>query len=190
MKNKASSLVKKIMAAVTALIKARHVAVKRKAMTMKDRLLIFGLLRSKKMFLPGVSSKIHALIAHVKGEHHGAEDLNKAIVPYDPMACVAPTDQVYTGLALVDGEEDDYEEDDDDKYPDLTHCLFDELEFDNGTESVIDLVKNSREDASNFNLEDEIDHVADVFIKRFHRRLQMQKQDSFKWYMEMLNRSV
>ncbi|OVA09726.1 Protein of unknown function DUF761 [Macleaya cordata] len=88
---------------------------------------------------------------------------------------------------------DDDDDDDDEKYPDLTHSLFDSDgdEFDDQTGSVIDLVRNAKEeDGENFSLEDEIDHVADLFIRRFHRQMRLQKQESFKRYQEMLERSV
>ncbi|PQQ00917.1 uncharacterized protein Pyn_39869 [Prunus yedoensis var. nudiflora] len=48
-------------------------------------------------------------------------------------------------------------------------------------ESVIDIVKNSKQQAGQeFSLEDDIDHVADLFIRRFHRQITIQKQHSFK----------
>ncbi|VVA35787.1 PREDICTED: cotton fiber [Prunus dulcis] len=48
-------------------------------------------------------------------------------------------------------------------------------------ESVIDIVKNSKQRAGQeFSLEDDIDHVADLFIRRFHRQITIQKQHSFK----------
>ncbi|KAI6686778.1 hypothetical protein NL676_032691 [Syzygium grande] len=51
------------------------------------------------------------------------------------------------------------------KYPDLRHSLFDEEEDDVDLGgSVIDLVKNAKEEGDEFCLEDEVDHVADLFI--------------------------
>ncbi|XP_021822970.1 uncharacterized protein LOC110764333 [Prunus avium] len=48
-------------------------------------------------------------------------------------------------------------------------------------ESVIDIVKNSKQKAGQeFSLEDDIDHLADLFIRRFHRQITIQKQRSFK----------
>lgn len=168
---------------ITALIKAKHMAVKSKAITIKDRLLIFGLSRNKKMLhLSAMSTKIHALLGKVKRDHNRDQDLNKVIVDYDSNVCMAPFNQANT----------DQEEVVDEKDPDLTRYLFNERDFKmDANESVIDLVKNARElDATNFNLEDEIDHVADVFIKRFYMRMQIQKQDSFKRYQDMLNRGM
>lgn len=87
-------------------------------------------------------------------------------------------------------QEDVGEDDQKDKYPDLRHSLFeddDDDDYDMGRPgSVIELVKKSKEArkggeiGEEFKLEDEIDEVADLFIKRFHRHMWIQKQNSFK----------
>jgi len=41
-----------------------------------------------------------------------------------------------------------------------------------------------------FRLEDEIDRVADVFIRRFHEQMMLQKLESFKRFCEMLERGA
>ncbi|KAL0903713.1 hypothetical protein M5K25_028110 [Dendrobium thyrsiflorum] len=41
-----------------------------------------------------------------------------------------------------------------------------------------------------FDLEDEIDQAADLFIRKFHKEMMIQKQESFKMYQEMLARGV
>ncbi|XP_058092837.1 uncharacterized protein LOC131239248 [Magnolia sinica] len=155
---------------------------------------IFGMLRSKKFLFPEISHKFHALLGHSK-RHVSSEgvdeagDADMAIVVYNAMTNEGPPDPCYT-LSVVDDIDGDSDSDDD-RYPDLTHSLFDELEFDDGSKSVIDLVRDAREDGgSDFNLEDEIDHVADVFIRRMKRQMQMQKQDSLKRYNDMLDRSM
>ncbi|KAK8334683.1 hypothetical protein V6Z12_A09G003000 [Gossypium hirsutum] len=82
---------------------------------------------------------------------------------------------------------------DEDKYPDLTHCLFDEemeLEAETQGGSIIEMVRNSKEEGEDFRLEDEIDHVADLFITRFYKQMRLQKLLSFKRYQEMMERSV
>ncbi|KAL5733819.1 hypothetical protein ACOSP7_031680 [Xanthoceras sorbifolium] len=79
------------------------------------------------------------------------------------------------------------------QYPDLTHSLFDEEEFkldDDQGGSIIDIVRNSKEEGEDFSLEEEIDHVADLFIKRFHKQIKLQKLESFKRFQEMLARSL
>ncbi|KAL8519908.1 hypothetical protein ACS0TY_010733 [Phlomoides rotata] len=81
------------------------------------------------------------------------------------------------------------DDDDDDKYPDLRHSLFDEeeekelaqlLDDPSSSISAIDIVKNGKEKGEKFNLEDEIDEVADLFITKFHKRMRLQKLLSFK----------
>ena len=82
-----------------------------------------------------------------------------------------------------------YGDDDDDddegggggnKYPDLTHTMFESDDLEIGG-SVIDLVKSSKEEAGQeFKMEDEIDHMADLFIRKFRRQIMQQKQDSLK----------
>ncbi|KMZ61659.1 hypothetical protein ZOSMA_50G00770 [Zostera marina] len=59
------------------------------------------------------------------------------------------------------------------------------------TGSVIDMVRSCHEEnGKDFRLEDEIDVVADVFIKRFYKHIRIQKQLSIKRYHDMLQRSI
>lgn len=187
MKNKASTFLKRVFSQIVTMVKAKSLAVKSKTSAMKSRLLIFGLLRHKKLLMSAINHKIHALMGQEKGGQTPNDDGDdsKAIVLYNPQTNEGPPSATHAELA-------NYE--DDDEYPDLTHSLFDDEDDDDGlgdaTGSVIDWVRKSKEDGSEFVLEDEIDHVADVFIKRFHRQMRMQKLESFKRYQEMLERSV
>ncbi|XP_020206308.1 uncharacterized protein LOC109791419 [Cajanus cajan] len=97
---------------------------------------------------------------------------------------VVPEDKDYDD---DDGCECWYGDDDGDgKYPDLTHTMFESEDLDLGG-SVIDLVKSSKEEAGEeFKMEDEIDHMADLFIKKFRRQILLQKQDSLKRHHDML----
>ncbi|XP_010942331.1 uncharacterized protein [Elaeis guineensis] len=189
MKNKASNFLKQVFSVIVNVVKAKSMAVKSKTGAMKSRLLIFGLLRHKKLLMSAINHKIHALMGQEKGEETptNTEDYGKAIVLYNARENEATPSTTHTEAVNCD--------DDDDDYPDLTHSLFDDEDDDDDglgdtTGSVIDLVRNSKEDGSEFILEDEIDHVADVFIRRFHRQIRMQKLESFKRYQEMLERSV
>jgi hypothetical protein len=60
-------------------------------------------------------------------------------------------------------------------------------------QSVIELARGAAAaeagGGAEFRLEDEIDHVADVFIRRFHEQMKLQKLESFKRLCEMLDRS-
>ncbi|KAG0452420.1 hypothetical protein HPP92_025084 [Vanilla planifolia] len=192
MKNKASTFLKQVFSFIVTMVKTKSIAAKSKSRAIKARLLIFGLLRNKKVLMSAINHKIHALMGQEKtdeGTQKEFDQSSKAIVLYNSNAAKEPT---HNSISLDSAECD--KEDVEDDYPDLRHSLFDledeeedDEELVNGTGSVIDLVRNSREE---FSLEDEIDHVADVFIKRFHRQMRMQKQESFKRYMEMLARGL
>ncbi|KAL2335102.1 hypothetical protein Fmac_016315 [Flemingia macrophylla] len=89
-----------------------------------------------------------------------------------------------------DGCECWYDDDggnDDGKFPDLRHTMFESEDLDLVGGSVIDLVKSSKEEAGEeFRMEDEIDHMADLFIRKFRRQILLQKQDSLKRHHDML----
>ncbi|OAY43804.1 hypothetical protein MANES_08G099400v8 [Manihot esculenta] len=180
MKNKASVVLKKIVSLLSCIAKARAMAIKSKTSEVKARLIMFSLVKSKKVLLGSISNKIHDILGHCDRD----EDESKAIVLYNNGL---PEDSQSSFAHLADEIDDG----DDDKYPDLTHSLFDDEEdFNDPGGSIIDLVKNSKEKGEDFKLEDEIDHVADLFIMRFHKQIRLQKLESFKRFQEMLARSV
>ncbi|KAK9108653.1 hypothetical protein Syun_024664 [Stephania yunnanensis] len=197
MKSKASAFLKQIMSVVRSIVKAKSMALKGKTSAIKTRLIILSLLKNKKVQLTAaISHKLHALIGNNNDQdkiinqdaydddddHEDQISNSKAIVVYN-----YEDENSSASIELVGDDVDD-------KYPDLTHSLFDsdaeeEEEEESGT-SVIDLVRNSKENAQDFSLEDEIDQVADLFIKRFHRRIKLQKLESFKSYQQMLQRGL
>ncbi|XP_074583332.1 uncharacterized protein LOC141839487 [Curcuma longa] len=197
MKIRASSFLKNIVSVVVGMVKAKTMALKSKASGFKTRLLVLGLLHNKKVLMKAINHKIHALItsqAKGQGDEHFAEEHNKAIMVYASKDDDAePTSRPHIT------EPAGYSDDDDDNYPDLRHSLFElededddeELELGDADGSVIELVRNAKEeDGTEFSLEDEIDHVADVYIRRFRKQMRMQRLESFKRYQEMLQRSV
>lgn len=189
MKNKASVFLKHIISLLSSIAKAKSMAIKSKTNAVKARLIMLSMMKSKKVLLGSISNKIHSLLGqHDKENEDEVEDQRNAIVLYNAMASESPSSSNCTYLLEANNDDDD----DDDKYPDLTHSLFDEDEFDFDDQggSVIDLVRNAKEEGENFILEDEIDHVADLFIKKFHKQMRMQKLLSFKRYQEMMERSV
>ncbi|KAI9156842.1 hypothetical protein LWI28_012997 [Acer negundo] len=183
MKNKASAFLKQVICLVTSVAKAKSLAIKNKTNAAKARLIMFSLMKNKKVLMGSISNKIHNLLGHQTSHHvdnNVVEDQSKAIVHHnavEPHSSSSCTQYVY---------------DDDDKYPDLTHSLFDEeeFEFDDQGGSIIDIVRNSKEEGENFSLEEEIDHVADLFIKRFHKQIKLQKLESFKRFQEMIARGL
>ncbi|CAK7336006.1 unnamed protein product [Dovyalis caffra] len=193
MKSKASVFLKQIMSLLSSIAKAKSLAIKSKAGALKTRAIMFSLMRSKKVLVGSISNKIHSILGQPdkKSEDDDSEDQNKAIVLY----CNAMANESLSNCSQMAARDDGqtnnyYYYDDDDKYPDLTHSLFEEENFDDPGGSIIDLVKNSKDHGEDFSLEDEIDHVADLFIMRFHKQMRLQKLESFKRYREMLERSV
>ncbi|KAK8586762.1 hypothetical protein V6N12_021288 [Hibiscus sabdariffa] len=155
----------------SSIAKAKSMAAKGKLNAAKARLIISTLLKSKKaVFLGSISNNIHGLLGDEQ------DDQSKAIVPYS------------FDFASNYGDVDD-----EDKYPDLTHSLFDEeseLEAATRGGSIVEMVRNSKEEGEDFRLEDEIDHVADLFITRFYKQMRLQKLLSFKRHQEMMEKSV
>ncbi|KAF0931909.1 hypothetical protein E2562_007098 [Oryza meyeriana var. granulata] len=208
MKSKASTFLKQMLSTIVAVVKAKSTAVRAKTSAMKTRLLIFGILRNRKLLVSAINHKIHAIMggqdsssssnknsvanftSNGGGGGGGGEEEDggskKAVVLYS-----TPSFLTERGYAAA-GEE--VEEEDSDDY--LTHSLFQEDDDDddelvNAPGSVIDLVRDAKEgEGGEFRLEDEIDHVADVFIRRIHKQLKLQKLDSFKRFCEMLERSA
>ncbi|KAK9725585.1 hypothetical protein RND81_05G155000 [Saponaria officinalis] len=189
MKNKASLFVKNIMSILSSVVKGKITGVKSKAQAIRVRLMVFSLLKSKKLSLVSLTNKIQSLLDR-KHDNEEEENESKAIILYNAGLAYEG------GLANTDYYDQSYMEDeeDDGKYPDLTHSLFDEEEGMEGIGeggSIIDMVKNSKEnDGEDFRLEDEIDHVADLFIKRFRRQMRLQKLESFKRLQEMIGRTA
>ncbi|KAG7029178.1 hypothetical protein SDJN02_10363, partial [Cucurbita argyrosperma subsp. argyrosperma] len=197
MKNKASLLLKKITSILGAIAKAKSMAINSKFSPTKPRLLMLSMLKTKKLLVTSLSNKIHTIL----GQHHGDRDdddetqdnHSMAIVLYDAAAAHASQYQSSASLAMAAKAEEE-----DDKYPDLTHSLFDEeddydiddakLQAAGG--SIIDMMRNSKEEGEEFKLEEEIDEAADLFIKRFRKQIRMQKLESFKRLQEMLARGT
>lgn len=184
---------KQIITLLSSIAKAKTMAIKTKTSAAKARLIMFSLLKNKKVLMDTVSHKIHNLLGHHdKASNQGDDegDESRAIVLYNT---IANEYSHSAGSSRLHTIEDDDEDDNNDKYPDLRHFLFDEDEnFDDikAGGSVVDIVKNSKVEGEDFKLEDEIDQVADLFITRFHKQIRLQKVESFKRYKEMLERST
>ncbi|XP_010558991.1 PREDICTED: uncharacterized protein LOC104827510 [Tarenaya hassleriana] len=184
---KATALLKRMFTLLSSITKAKSMAIKDKTNAFKARLLVLSLMKHKKLaFCSSFSDKIHSLLGHNRHEQDDVEDDDsKAIILYNAAPCSSIT-------RAIDHD------DDDDNYPDLRHTLFEgEEEFEGveeveqGGGSIIEMVRSSKEEeGKSFSLEDEIDHVADLFITRFHKQMKLQKLLSFKRYQEMLTRST
>ncbi|CAN8265786.1 unnamed protein product [Cochlearia groenlandica] len=184
---KATALMKQIVALLSSVAKAKSIAIKNKTSEFKTRLVMLSLVKHKKLGFRTISNKIHNLLGHAEQEQD--QDQSKAIVLYNNGAI----------STVAKHECYDVQEDECDKYPDLRHTLFEgeehledlEEEEEGQGSSVIDMVRNSKEEeGESFKLEDEIDHVADLFISRFHKQMKLQKLLSFKRYQEMIARGT
>lgn len=200
--NSAIKFLKHVMSVLSTIAKSKSTAIKSKTEAIKAKLMVLSLLKSKKLSLSGlgtkaISHKIHSLLGHKDQDQDHEDENNQAIVLYNHAPEVGEDFLHYQHneaneeiLLLSNGENYDY---DNDKYPDLTHSLFDEEDeyLGDPNASAIDMVRNFKEEeGENFVLEDEIDNVADLFIKKFHKRMRLQKLESFKRYQEMLQRST
>ncbi|KAK4282165.1 hypothetical protein QN277_013574 [Acacia crassicarpa] len=197
MKNRAPVLLKQITATLKSMAKSKALALKTKTNAIRARLIIFALLRNKKFLMSSLSQKFNSVLGHhsrrkedsfLKDGSDQKQSKDVAIHNENADCYEALRSPMETNL-VEEGGEDGYEscyryeeEDEDEKYPDLTHTLFEPEDLEG---SVIDMVKNSREEAGEeFKLEDEIDHVADLFIKRVRKQMILQKQLSIRRHQE------
>lgn len=189
MKNRTSGLLKQIISNLSSMAKSKTMALKSKTNAIRARLLIFSLMKNKKFLMSSLSEKFHSVWGHDSKSKddcllEDGNDQSKAIVLYSSNSHSYEALPNPSETLAVDDE--GYYNYDDDKYPDLTHTLFDSEDLDLGG-SVIDLVKNSKEEeGKEFKLEDEIDFAADLFIMKFRRQMVLQKQESLKRKREML----
>ncbi|CAM0904922.1 unnamed protein product [Alopecurus aequalis] len=197
MRSKASTFLKQMLSTIVAVVKAKSTAVRAKTSTLKTRLLVLGILRNKKLLVSAINHKIHAIMGQQDSARNDHDDNNASKAQEDDSnkSIVLFTAPSYVTERDVDDAQEDEEEDSDDEY--LTHSLFrgddDDDELVNAPGSVIDVVRDAKEkegEGSEFRLEDEIDHVADVFIRRIHKQLKLQKLESFKRFCEMMERSA
>jgi len=216
MKNSSAAIfLKHIISVLCSMTKAKSMAIRDKTNALKARLVVLSLLKNKKFSLGSIPEKIHAILGQQdrkRGEGH--DDQSNAIVHYNASEPSSSTrthmggghddDRDYYSYYYNDSN-DRYEVDSEhggNKYPELTQSMFeraeedeDDLDLGDPNGSVIDLVRNNKEagggdNHEEFKLEDEIDQVADLFILKFHKRMRLQKLESFKRYQEMLQRST
>ena len=193
MKEKSSRL-KQLISMVSCVTRAKCIAVRSKTDAMRARLMLTSLtlLSKKKSFsIAAITAKINHIFHHHHQSGDESEDPSKAIVLYSSNSAASCCKDISGGCETIR----EFYDDDDDKYPDLRHSLFEEeeekelaelLDDPNSSISAIDMVKNSKE---SFNLEDDINQVADLFITKFHKRMRLQKLLSFKRYQQMLDKA-
>ncbi|KAI4988934.1 uncharacterized protein LOC123396143 [Hordeum vulgare subsp. vulgare] len=186
------SATKMKIAKAPVLLKKAVTMCKSKTGVLAARLLMLASLRRRMATVGVMSHKIHALMVAADRAKAGG-DCHKAVVPHK-LAKTLPAN--YGGeivdltheLSLFSQEEDDggfpdwtlhpifndddnccYPEEDDDVVGDV---LLDGCDGHHDEPSVIDLIRSNREvQGLEFNVEDEIDQAADMFIRRFRERM-------------------
>ncbi|RLM78868.1 uncharacterized protein C2845_PM12G15120 [Panicum miliaceum] len=202
---KATRYLKQLFAAVVAAVKST--AVGTRASSLRTRLIVLGIMRNKKLLLSAIQSKIHAIMggsgqgghSNAVATHGGGEggtttegagrggaggrlllgggrkaavlqSLPSFVVEQESRAVVLSSLPSFAlerdggaGLArspLAGGEE--------------------VVEYNDGSCEKQAIAAAGSAVEGEFRLEDEIDRVADVFIRRFHDQMKLQKLESFK----------
>uniref|UniRef100_A0A0E0M388 Uncharacterized protein n=1 Tax=Oryza punctata TaxID=4537 RepID=A0A0E0M388_ORYPU len=181
------------------LLKKAATIVRSKASTVRARLLIVASLRRRMAMIGAISHRIHALMVekekarvdyyHNKNHDGKALALRKVVV-HDEMV-ITDHDHHLRELAMFDQEDhhgytdhwthslfndddtcysDDQDECGDDD--DVHGVLFGAFDDVDDEPSVIDIIRSNREDEGlEFNIDDEIDQAADMFIRRIRNRM-------------------
>ncbi|KAL9271960.1 hypothetical protein AKJ16_DCAP19021 [Drosera capensis] len=178
----------------------KMLSVRRNIDVMRARLHAVSWMNTRKLSLGSIPLRLHALLDK-KVEDKDAEDKDLADA----------TDLVGNESLLNAGDEVIEVCDDDDaggKDDGGNAVAYDDHEYNQGYGdsmvddadedmdgllggSIIEMAKRAKEnEGQDFSLEGEIDHVADLFIKSFHKQIRLQKMESFKRYKEMLERGT
>lgn len=190
----APSVVKQEWSVLSGLLKSKSSSVKGKAAhVMKSKVAvlghiknkkIFGLIKSKKIF-GAISGKMNSLFGHEEKQRQYSSDNNMALMAYhasqpdDERFCEV-LQQCEPGLECL-----------------VNALLESDLPTDNPRNSVSVIVEGQRmstcsegQRMSTCSVEDEIDILAEDFIRRFRSQMVLQQQNSFQRYQEMLDRGV
>uniref|UniRef100_A0ACD5YNZ4 Uncharacterized protein n=1 Tax=Avena sativa TaxID=4498 RepID=A0ACD5YNZ4_AVESA len=195
---KASKFLKQLFSAIVAAVKERSTAVRSKTSAVRTRLVIFSILRNKKLLMSAINSKIHSIVgggsqddgnggSHLVAAASSGGGRKAAVLQNLPSFVLLnslPSFAMGVGsdspLVMVSSEVE--------KEEGGGKGVTNQLQLANAPSgSVVDLARCAAERGGmEFRLEDEIDHVADVFIRRFHDQMKLQKLESFKRFCEML----
>uniref|UniRef100_R7WD17 Uncharacterized protein n=1 Tax=Aegilops tauschii TaxID=37682 RepID=R7WD17_AEGTA len=201
---KASRFLKQLFSAIVAAVRERSAATRARTSAARTRFVFFGILRNKQLLRTAINSKIHAIVGggsgngqHLVAASGGgstvavleklpsfvADQGRRAAVLLNSLPSFAMGRDGGSASPLVGGGGEEKEEGDE--------GVPKQLQLANAAPgSVIELARGAAERGGvEFKLEDEIDHVADVFIRRFHDQMKLQKLESFKRFCEMLERN-
>lgn len=202
---KAARFLKQLFSAIVAAVRERSPATRARTSAARTRFVFFGILRNKQLLRNAINSKIHAIVGggsgtgqHVVAASGGgrtvavleklpsfvADQGRRAAVLLNSLPSFSMGRDGGSDSPLVGGGEEEKEEGDE--------GVTKQLQLANAVPgSVIELARGAAERGGvEFRLEDEIDHVADVFIRRFHDQMKLQKLESFKRFCEMMERSA
>lgn len=191
---KATKYLKHLFSAIVAAVKARSTAVGTKASSLQMRLIVLGIMRNKKLLLSAIQKKIHAIIGAGNGSgnavaSHGSGNRMAAVLQSLPSFAVEQETRALVLLSSLPSfvlERDAAGAGANEDKQDVVEATAGDKHV-----AVVDDDATAQAKAEgDFLLEDQIDHVADVFIRRFHEQMRLQKLESFKRFCEMLERGA
>ncbi|KAF7066531.1 hypothetical protein CFC21_072502 [Triticum aestivum] len=138
---------------------------KSKTSILAARLLIQASLRRSSATIGAFSHRIHILSAAADRKKSAMMECHKTLVMRNVEKTLVMHCLIKRMMCDVDGEVEGNEDDDD--------VLLDVCdEDDNDEPPVMDVIRNNREaEGLEFNIENEIDQAADMFITRFRKRM-------------------
>ncbi|XP_066318470.1 uncharacterized protein [Miscanthus floridulus] len=212
---KASRYLKQLFTAIVAAVKARSTAVMgTKASSLRTGLIVLGIMRNKKLLLNAIQSKIHAIMggssshsssSNAVGASQGCggegerlfltssgarkaallQSLPSFAVEQEARAVVLlsslPSFALERNAAGGGGANEDKDV--------VEAAAAGEKHLATVDDAAVAAPAGSAAEGE-FRLEDEIDRVADVFIRRFHEQMKLQKLESFKRFCELLERGA
>ncbi|CAL5021854.1 unnamed protein product [Urochloa decumbens] len=207
---KASRYLKQLFSAIVAAVKST--AAGTRASSLRTRLVVLGIMRNKKLLLSAIQSKIHAIMGGGQGQGvnnavasghgvgegaagGGGEHLflagRKAAAVLQSLPSFAVEQE---SRAVVLSSLPSFAMERDGGRSPLAagreEAAAAEYGGDGEKQLAIAAAAPPGSEGEAFRLEDEIDRVADVFIRRFHDQMKLQKLESFKRFCEMLERGA
>jgi len=161
-------VVRQVWSVLSTVLKSKSNTVKGKtAHALKTKIAVLGLIKNKKIF-GAISHKMNSLFGLEESRGHYSSD-NNTFAPVDEIPC-------------EDLQEREQE------LEHLSHAILESESPSDNPRNSVSAIESSR--MSTCLAEDEIDILAETFIRRFRSQMLLQKQNSFQRYREMLDRSV
>ncbi|CAN6251646.1 unnamed protein product [Urochloa humidicola] len=204
---KATRYLKQLFSAIVAAVKST--AAGTRSSSLRTRLIVLGIMRNKKLLLNAIQSKIHAIMGGgsgqggnavatghgvgegaAGGEHlfqagGGGRKAGAAVLQSLPSFAVEQESR-----AIVLSSLPSFAMERDGGRSPLAGGEEAAAEYGDGEKQLAIAAGPPGSEGEEFRLEDEIDRVADVFIRRFHDQMKLQKLESFKRFCEMLERGA